>query len=239
MANSDQLRANTNQHKPKNTHSKGDDKELFVAMQSCITYLKNRFPDALIDYEFEYSKQITFGELITMIRHSKSRDEYDTTFSDRAIKPDGGVIFLIKKDDTKAKKILLISEAKHQGTNKQRLAEGKPRQAQGNAIERLGKNLTGIRAALNHEQITPFVCFGSGCDFEEDYTHESFVMSKVSMLNEFYSLNKTYVFKKDHDVNKNSFAPVSMYFREEKWSSDEMFTILKEEAETALRYYIH
>ena len=30
---------------------------------------------------------------------------------------------------------------------------GKPKQAQGNAIERLGKNLIGIKAMMNHERI--------------------------------------------------------------------------------------
>lgn len=34
------------------------------------------------------------------------------------------------------------------------------------------------------------------------------------------------------------FSPVSMYFREEKWEVDEMYAIMKEIAETSLRYYI-
>ena len=86
-------------------------------------------------------------------------------------------------------------------------------QVQGNAIERLGKNLIGIRAAMNHEALTPFVCFGWGCDFEEDYDKDSFVMSKISMKNEFYPFNRTSVFKKDDSSDKKHFAPVSMYFR--------------------------
>ncbi|ELD9082639.1 restriction endonuclease, partial [Campylobacter jejuni] len=36
----------------------------------------------------------------------------------------------------------------------------------------------------------------------------------------------------------NYFSPVSMYFREEKWEVNEMFEIMKEIAETSLRYYI-
>ena len=83
-----------------------------------------------------------------------------------------------------------------------------PKQAQGNAVERLGKNLTGIRAMFNHERITPFVCFGSGDDFEEEG-----IMARISMLNEFYFLNRIYVNKTDGGFNLNYFSPVSMYFR--------------------------
>ena len=91
---------------------------------------------------------------------------------------------------------------------------------------------------MNHEPLTPFVCFGWGCDFEENYNEQSFVMSKVSMMNEYYPLNRTYVFKKDGSSDKNHFAPVSMYFREPEWTREEMFEILKEVAETSLRYYL-
>lgn len=115
---------------------------------------------------------------------------------------------------------------------KDREKEGKKRQAQGNAVERLGKNLTGIKAMLNHEQITPFVCFFWGCDFGED---ETYVPSKVCMLNEFYQSNHTYVFKKDGNSDYSKFAPVSMYYQEKQWDVDSMFEIMKEIAETAIR----
>ena len=239
MASSRELSANKEQHKPKNVRSKSYDKEIYHAMLKCIDYLENRFPNLLEHYKFEHEKSISFAELIKISKASEFRREYDETFIKNTIKPDGGVVYLVKKDDTRAKKILVVSEVKIQGTNDQRAKEGKPRQAQGNAIERLGKNLIGIRTALNHEKITPFVCFGQGYDFVEDYDENSFVMSKVSMLNEFYFLNRIYVFKQDGNETKNSFAPVSMYFREEEWTSDEMFDVLKEVAETALRYYIY
>ena len=239
MARSDQLRTNKEQHKPKNKESKADDKRIFQAMRLCVHYLEQRFAGKIDDYEFIFEKVISFEILIKLIRNQGVRKAFDPVFNKRTIKPDGGVIYLKKKDDPNYLKIVLISEVKKQGTNKERIAEGKKRQAQGNAIERLSKNLTGIRAALNHEPITPFVCFGWGCDFEEDYDHSSFVMSKVSMMNEFYDLNKIYVFKTDGNADKNRFAPVSMFFREEEWTVKEMQTVLNEVGETALRYYIY
>lgn len=64
-------------------------------------------------------------------------------------------------------------------------------------------------------------------------------MSKISMLNEFYKLNKIYVYKRGGDSNRNRFSPVSMYFREKQWTCEEMFRILKEVGEDAIRYYLH
>ncbi|WP_276883956.1 EcoRI family type II restriction endonuclease [Campylobacter cuniculorum] len=173
--------------------------------------------------------------MIENIKNSQIRTQFDTQFLDGAIYPDGGILFLRKKDDEKFKKVLLITEAKRQGTNDERKKEGKNKQATGNAIERLGKNLTSIKAMLNHERITPFVCFGWGCDFAYDVKT---VLVKLNVLNEFYYLNRTYIFKTDGNSNFNHFSPVSMYFREKKWEVDEMFDIMKEIAETSLRYYI-
>ncbi len=240
MSKSEELRANKNQHAPKNIHSKADDKEIHIAMIKCIEYLNERFNANLRDegWQLHFQDKITFGEMLRIIKTSGVRSEFDNMFPERSIIPDGGFIMLSKRDSEMPPKIVVVSEVKKQGTNKQRLKEGKPKQAQGNAIERLGKNLTGIRAMLNHERITPFVCFGWGCDFNESYTTDDFVMSKVSMMNEFYALNKTYVNKRDGNSDRNFFAPVSMYFREERWTADEMFNILKEVGETSMRYYL-
>ena len=238
MASSKELRQMAAQHKPKNTESGRGDKAIHAAMKDCIKYLSDRLRPNLVGYHLSFEKDLSFGQLIRIIRQSGQRHEFDNVFNERTIKPDGGVIWLRKDADPDYAKIVVVSEIKKQGTNVDREKEGKPRQAQGNAIERLGKNLTGIRAALNHEILTPFACFGWGCDFEENYDKSSFVMSKISMMNEFYPLNKTHVFKKDGAPDKNRFAPVSMYFREPEWAREEMFEILKEIGETALRYYL-
>ncbi len=238
MAKSADLRRSKAQHKPKNVESKHSDKAIHHAMLDCIKYLKKRMKNNLDGYDLAFGTRMSYDQLIGMIRNSGQRLEFDQTFLERTIIPDGGVIWLEKEGDENYRRLVLVSETKKQGTNKERMSEGQARQAQGNAIERLGKNLIGIRAAMNHEPLTPFVCFGWGCDFEENYNEQSFVMSKVSMMNEYYPLNRTYVFKKDGSSDKNHFAPVSMYFREPEWTREEMFEILKEVAETSLRYYL-
>ena len=235
MASSTQLRANTNQHQPKNIKSKKDDCNLKEAMHQCISYLENRFQNLIKDnYYFEFKKEIQFSEIIEVIKTSEVRKNFSTQYDNHWIKPDGGIIWLKKKADINYKKPVLISEIKRQGTNDQRKKEGKKRQAQGNAIERLGKNLTGIKTMFNHLNITPFVCFGWGCDFKEG----SSILARVFMLNEFYDLNKTHVMKKDGNADTNDYSPVSMYFRVQQWTTKEMFDILKEVAETSVRIYL-
>lgn len=236
MSQAESLRNRMEQHKPKNDKSKPDDKTIYRAMGDVTHYLMDRFDFEHIfsDYEIVFQREIKAKEMIEFIRNRGIRAEFDFSFFDRGIVPDGGVLFLQSKQE-KTRRPLLFAEIKRQGTNDAREQEGKGKQATGNAIERLGKNLSGIRAMMNQERITPFVCFGWGCDFAPK---EKTVLAKVSMMNEFYPLNHTYVFKRDGNAESNRFAPVSMYFREEPWSREEMFEIMKEIAETALRYYL-
>ena len=239
MANSDDLRKNVNQHKPKNTESKFDDKNIAQAMQKTIDYIENRFGQIsnFNGFYLEFSGRLSLKGMMENIKNGSIRKQFDTTWEDNTIMPDGGFLILKKLGDTKYQKLLLAAEVKRQGTNDKRAEEGLKKQARGNAIERLGKNLIGIRAMMN-EDITPFVCFGSGDDFNESDTSTKNVFSKLSTMNEFYYLNKTYIFKLDGNSEHNKFSPVSMYFRKEEWSADEMFEIMKEIAETSLRYYI-
>ncbi len=234
---SQSLRKRTAQHKPKNDKSKDDDKRIYAAMEQVTGYLNTRFNIAATfpDLRIDFDHKIAVSEMIAQIKKKNLRNEFDLRFAERSIIPDGGALFLT---DTKTglRRPLLIAEVKRQGTNDARVREGEKRQSTGNAIERLGKNLTGIRAMMCHEKITPFICFGWGCDFAED---ELTVLSKVSMLNEFYPLNKTYIFKRDGSADSNFFSPVSLYFREKRWSIEEMFDIMKEIAETAFRYYVY
>ena len=231
MATRDQLRKNKDQHRPKNTKSKVDDKRVLDAMNKTIEYINSRFPDLEKDgYYVEYQKRIKLVDLITIIKEYEKRNEYaKLATKDAFISPDGGMLILRKKDDEKYRRLVLVVEMKRQGTNDEREKEGKKKQAQGNAVERLGKNLIGIRSTLQYENITPFVCFGWGVDFDRG----SSILDRVITMNEFYDLNKIYVFKKE------GYSPVSMFFRKKQWSVEELYEIMKEIAETSIRNYIH
>jgi type II restriction enzyme len=229
MSTSDQLRKNEAQHIAKNVLSKGDDKNVVVAMSRVIEYLENRLTLSEKGYGLEYVKSVKLADLVNIIKSYDKRFEYATLAKeDSFIKPDGGILLLKSRADQDFKRIVLAVEMKRQGTNDARLKEGKVKQAQGNAIERLGKNLIGIRATLQYESITPFVCFGWGVDFAPN----SSILDRIITMNEFFSLNKTYVYKKE------GYSPVSMYFREKKWELDELYEIMKEIAETSIRTYL-
>lgn len=241
MSQHDELRKRVEQHKPKNKKSKNDDKAIKKASERVILYLETRFEDKIKEegYQLIYEKKISLAEMAKFITRKTDhpRTDFDKTYFDRQIMPDGGVIYLVKRNNEKLP--LIISEVKRQGTNDERKKEGKNKQSTGNAIERLGKNLIGIRAMMQYEDIVPFVCFGWGCDFSEGSENKT-VLAKISTLNQLYPLNKTFVFKKDafsHLGKSTGFSPVSMYFREAEWTENEMYEIMKEIAETSFRYY--
>ena len=135
----------------------------------------------------------------------------------------------IRRNDGKLCPIL-ITEKKNQGTNDLRQAEGKERQAKGNAIERLGKNVIGFRTAMLGESIFPFVCFGDGCDFSEG----SSILDRVVTIAMFGRLNKENLHNQGMNglINRGSF-----YFRPEEWTVSEMRDICHGIAEKSIYYY--
>lgn len=145
------------------------------------------------------------------------------------IRPDGG--FWSIQEWGEPWRYILVAEAKRQGTNDLRLQQGLKRQAAGNAIERLGKNMRGIDALFLGEEITPFVCFGEGCDFAPT----SSIIDRVATLAGFFPLNRVYVDKVS--IEGDMLKPVSLFFREEPWSPEEMFEVLFEVASRAIAYY--
>jgi type II restriction enzyme len=145
------------------------------------------------------------------------------------IKPDGGFWTIREWDEPW--RYILVAEAKRQGTNDLRLRAGLSKQSAGNAIERLGKNMRGVDALFLGEEITPFVCFGEGCDFAPSCS----IIDRVATLNGFFPLNTVYVDKMR--VDRDMLKPVSLYFREEPWTPQEMFDVLFRVASRAIEYY--
>ncbi len=144
------------------------------------------------------------------------------------MKPDGGILSII--DVGGESYPILIVEVKSQETNVLREAEGKPKQAKGNAIERLGKNVIGFRTAMLNEGIMPFVCFGYGCDFAEG----SSILDRVVTIAMFGRLNEISVINAGLGgiFNRGTF-----FFREKKWTVGEMKNILFEIAKRSIYYY--
>lgn len=224
MANSDFLRGNKKQHSIKNTISKKMDKDVDIAIQRTVIHLRRKYPHLI----FNHRKTLRLSEIVSVI--SRQYPQYTNILSSvmesSYIRPDGGFLYVTGQDGKP--KIILVAEVKHQGTNDKRLKEGLKKQAKGNAIERLGKNLNAVRAIFKAEGVVPFVCFGNGDDFKDTST----IRDRVVTMNDFFPLNTLFV-KKEH----LPFEPVSMFFRYAEWNTDEITKIMIKVAEEAITHY--
>ncbi|MFM7390345.1 MAG: EcoRI family type II restriction endonuclease [Vampirovibrionales bacterium] len=206
-----------------NTISKKQEKLLQQAVFSVMQTLQKESPTLHLQLE----AKVFLKEVTDWLKHHFTESDFTYHFETSSMKPDGVILFLVDKH--KQRYPLLISEKKNQGTNDLRKQEGKTKQAKGNAIERLGKNVIGLKAFLATESIFPFVCFGDGCDFASD----SSILDRVSTIAEFGKLNTVYLFEE----SDGRFRRGSFFFREALWTVDEMVDICYHIAERSLHYY--
>ena len=209
-----------------NVTSKQQETDIIKALRQVEEYLKDEFAGEIT---IGHQKQWYLRDIVSELRQSYPDVDFHHHFDKSSIRPDGGILYIEAEFGDRLMYPILIAEVKNQGTNDLRAREGLPRQARGNAIERLGKNLIGLRAALMHECIFPFVCFGYGCDFEED----SSILDRVTTMAMFGELNTTYLYNEEGGkFNRGSF-----YFRDMKWSVSEMVEIMEDIAERSIQYY--
>jgi type II restriction enzyme len=207
-----------------NRTSKQMEQSVTKALLETIEYIEQKF-----DVKLNHVSDLYLRDIIIELRERYTDVDFSYYFDKSSMRPDGGILSIVSKNNEKNYPIL-ITEVKNQGVNDLREKEGKPKQAKGNAIERLGKNVIGFRTALLHESIFPFVCFGDGCDFASD----SSILDRVITISMFGELNKSRV----HNEGPNGiFNRGSFYFREEKWTVNEMAFIMKEVAEKSVYYY--
>ena len=209
-----------------NVTSKQQESDIIKALVQVVEYLRSKFKKKI---SLVHEKQWHLKDIVAELRHSYPDTEFHYHFDSSSIRPDGGILHIQGRPGDKLIYPILIVEVKNQGTNVLRAQEGLPKQAKGNAIERLGKNLIGLRTTLMRESIFPFVCFGYGCDFEAD----SSILDRVSTMAMFGKLNTTYL----HNEEGGKFNRGSFYFRPEKWSANEMVAIMKDIAERSVLYY--
>lgn len=206
-----------------NVTSSRQEKALTKAIVRVREQLTAKFPGIHLTHETQWKlKSVVEG----LAEHYPDVD-FTYFFPSSAMKPDGGILSIVSLDGRTFP--ILISEKKNQGTNDLRAGEGKKKQAKGNAIERLGKNVIGFRTALKSEAIFPFVCFGDGCDFADD----SSILDRVVTIAQFGALNQEHL----HKQSDGAFDRGSFYFRVEEWSEDEMFERCMSIAQKSVHYY--
>jgi type II restriction enzyme len=207
-----------------NVTSKNMEKDVMVALWQTVAYITNKF-----GVKLDHVSNMLLKDIVIELRNMYKDIDFSYNFDSSSMRPDGGILSIVSKNEDK-KYPILITEVKNQGTNDIRVKEGKVKQAKGNAIERLGKNVIGFRTALLHESIFPFICFGDGCDFASD----SSILDRVITISMFGELNKIRV----HNEGPNGiFNRGSFYFREKKWTVQEMLQIMNDIAEKSVYYY--
>jgi len=209
-----------------NVTSKKQESDIIKALNQVVKYLQSKFGTKIT---LVHQKQWRLYEIVSELQHTYPDVKFHCHFRTSSIRPDGGILYIQGPDEDAFSYPILISEVKNQGTNDLRIREGLPRQAKGNAIERLGKNLIGLRAALMRESIFPFVCFGYGCDFERN----SSILDRVSTMAMFGELNTTYLYNEE----QGKFNRGSFYFRPQRWNVCEMVDVMKDIAERSVLYY--
>lgn len=206
-----------------NTTSAGQERDIYQALVQVAETVGKKH-----QLHLHHDSAWNLKYIVDALRQHFPDEDFFHRFDTSSIRPDGGILSLLDADGKKYP--ILISEVKNQGTNDLRAQEGLKKQARGNAIERLGKNVIGLRTALLYESIFPFVCFGYGCDF----TSESSILDRVSTIAMFGKLNVTYL----HNTGDGGrFNRGSFYFREERWTVEEMSNVLSDVAERSIYYY--
>jgi type II restriction enzyme len=222
MAHKENLRKQRTGTVINNTSEKREGK-VAVALNKVTLHIINKFGIKLVHESNMYLKDVV--EKLKMIFPDV---DFCYNFETSSMRPDGGILYIVSKENKKYP--VLITEMKNQGTNDLRIKEGKKKQAKGNAVERLGKNVIGFRTALLNESIFPFICFGDGCDFVPD----SSILDRVITISMFGKLNTIRV----HNEGPNGvFNRGSFYFREKPWTPSEMAEKMKDIAEKSVYYY--
>lgn len=206
-----------------NTTSKKQESDLGRALNRVVERLQTQF-----NIRLHHEPQWRLADIVEELSTAFPEIEFECHFNNTSMRPDGGILSVLDVDYNI--RPILIAEVKNQGTNDQRAREGLKKQAKGNAIERLGKNVIGFRAAMMSEGIVPFICFGYGCDFASD----SSILDRVTTIAMFGPLNKLQV---HNQGETGAFNRGSFFFREEQWTIEEMSDLMFEVAKRSIYYY--
>lgn len=132
-----------------------------------IKQLEIEFPQL----SFQYKTSIKKEEINEALKKIDPELGHTLFVSNSSIKPDGGIIQV--KDDKGNWRVVLVSEAKHQGKDIENIRKGKlvgkdnnqDLMAAGNAIERSHKNISEIANLMLSESHFPYVLFLEGSNF--------------------------------------------------------------------------
>jgi type II restriction enzyme len=174
MAKKNQSKRLTNQHKESRgvvgifgNEAKSHDTTVGKISHLVIEQLKKDFSELTFRYRTTIKKE-EINEVLKKIDQELGQTLF---VSNSSIIPDGGIIEV--KDDNDNWRVLLVTEAKHQGKDIENIQKGKlvgknnnqDLMAAGNAIERSHKNISEIANFMLHESHFPYILFLEGSNF--------------------------------------------------------------------------
>ena len=174
MVKKNQSKRLTNQHKKSEgvvgifgNEAKSHDITVGKISHLVIEQLEKEIPQL----SFRYRTSIKKEEINEALQKLDSELGQTLFVSNSSIKPDGGIIEV--KDDNDNWRIVLVTEAKHQGKDIENIKMGKlvgvknnqDLMAAGNAIERSHKNISEIANFMLSESHFPYILFLEGSNF--------------------------------------------------------------------------
>lgn len=264
MAKKNQSRRLTNQHKESKGvvgifggEAKSHDITVGKISYFIIEQLEKEFPQL----SFQYKTSIKKEEINEALRKVDPELGRTLFVSNSSIIPDGGIIEV--KDDNGNWRIVLVSEAKHQGKDIENIKKGilvgkdnnQDLMAAGNAIERSHKNISEIANLMLSESHFPYVLFLEGSNFLTETISIKRPDGRVvtleynsGMLNRLDRLTSAnYGMPINTNLCKNKFVKhkdktimlqaTSIYTQGngEKWDVKKMFDIMLEISKTSLQ----
>lgn len=224
--------------------SKYDDDLLTEVTKSVSEHIRNEYICQLPDtWDIECgSKKIVFSDIIDRfilngIPKYKAEEYYGGPSS---IETDSHVIYLTINFSTYVLKYpLFMGEMKKQGTNDKRIAEGKGKQAIGNAAgDRVSKNycIASDYCYACDKKFFPYNVFMHGCDFDED-TMTSTMKAKLQPF--FGELNKLNpFFDQDMIIALSKKSGGSCFYQKEEYTYEKLFKICYECCKIGIEYYL-
>jgi len=264
MAKKNQSKRLTNQHKESHgvvgifgDKAKLHDLTVGKISRLVIEQLKNDYPNLTFRYRASIKKE-EINEALQKI----DKDLGQTLFvPNSSIKPDGGIIEV--KDDKGNWRVILVSEAKHQGKDIENIKKGllvgknddQDLMAAGNAIERSHKNISEIANFMLSESHFPYVLFLEGSNFLTEtisirrpdgrvvkLEYNSGILNRLDRLtaaNYGMPINTNLCENKfvKHKNKTIMLQAASIYTQGngEKWNAEDMFEIMLIISKTALR----
>ena len=217
--------------------------------------LKEKFPNL----EFRFRRSLEKNEINKKLNEVDARLGVTIFLENASIIPDGGIIEV--KDNQGKWRIVLVSEAKHQGKDIENIGKGilvgknknQELMAAGNAIERSHKNINEIRNMMIDEKHFPYVLFLQGSNFITEpitvtrpngsevvlYPNNGTLnrIDRLTSANYSLPINQNCCENIDISIDGQSvmLQAVSIYAKATEWTIEEMFIILLDVSLTSLR----